>query len=339
MKHQEQKWVCLDQMIAKGGQAEVLRVDHRGTDEPHVFKRFYNQKTLQVETEILQQLGRKHWHRHIVKPKEFNCDGILFVFYSGGDLHDYVVNQGKLSERESSRILRKLSSALDFLHREGIAHLDVKLENVLFDSNREPYLCDFGLSVRLGADGRCNSPAGTVIFCAPELQFGAFDGRAADVWSLGVCAYAMSTGMMPAEFRNIYDKRSRHGSLLISPKQREFFSTLYLNILDACLQFQPHMRPSARWVTIMWSQLGRYDPNPSLARPDVPEDFVCPITYDVMVDPVVASDGYTYERCAIEEWFRTDVSSPKTCTDLESTILFPNHLVRRQILEWRGDTA
>jgi len=56
--------------------------------------------------------------------------------------------------------------------------------------------------------------------------------------------------------------------------------------------------------------------------------FLCPITHDVMTDPVVASDGYTYERAAIARWFESSRKSPVTGQSLPYTDLVPNHSVR-----------
>ena len=66
-----------------------------------------------------------------------------------------------------------------------------------------------------------------------------------------------------------------------------------------------------------------------------PDDFVCPITQELMVDPCFAADGHTYERHAIERWLLTKSNSPKTGCALELTAVFPNHLLRRQIREWQ----
>lgn len=56
--------------------------------------------------------------------------------------------------------------------------------------------------------------------------------------------------------------------------------------------------------------------------------FLCPITHDVMIDPVVSADGYTYERSAIARWFETSRKSPVTGQALPNTDLVPNHSVR-----------
>ena len=63
----------------------------------------------------------------------------------------------------------------------------------------------------------------------------------------------------------------------------------------------------------------------------MPDEYLCPITTEVMTDPVTTLDGFTYERAAITEWLRTKDTSPKTGATLESKMLIPNHLVRGMI--------
>ena len=63
------------------------------------------------------------------------------------------------------------------------------------------------------------------------------------------------------------------------------------------------------------------------------------MTFELMKDPVVASDGHTYERRAIERWLATKATSPKTGEQLDSKQVFPNHSMRRMILEWRETHA
>eukprot|EP00929_Paragymnodinium_shiwhaense_P088828 TRINITY_DN49132_c0_g1_i3.p1 TRINITY_DN49132_c0_g1~~TRINITY_DN49132_c0_g1_i3.p1 ORF type:complete len:597 (+),score=126.88 TRINITY_DN49132_c0_g1_i3:166-1956(+) len=66
--------------------------------------------------------------------------------------------------------------------------------------------------------------------------------------------------------------------------------------------------------------------------------FVCPITHDILSDPVVGSDGHTYERSAITRWFETSRKSPVTGQTLRSTELVPNHSVRT-LLKWMIDNV
>ena len=65
----------------------------------------------------------------------------------------------------------------------------------------------------------------------------------------------------------------------------------------------------------------------------VPPSFMCPISHEVMRDPVTLSDGHSYERTAIERWLTTNDTSPMTGAALKGTDVVPNHALRNSILE------
>ncbi|KAG2720598.1 hypothetical protein I3760_02G042800 [Carya illinoinensis] len=66
------------------------------------------------------------------------------------------------------------------------------------------------------------------------------------------------------------------------------------------------------------------------------QSFYCPITRDVMVDPVETSSGQTFERCAIEKWFADgNRLCPLTMTSLDTSVLRPNKTLRQSIEEWK----
>ena len=68
---------------------------------------------------------------------------------------------------------------------------------------------------------------------------------------------------------------------------------------------------------------------------DFPESFVCPITYDLMADPVVAPDGNSYERFAIEQWLQQHATSPISRQPMQSGQLIPNRSLKDAIEEWQ----
>lgn len=70
----------------------------------------------------------------------------------------------------------------------------------------------------------------------------------------------------------------------------------------------------------------------------IPEEFICPITHKLFEDPVVAQDGHTYERSAIEDWFRRSVSSPMTGIHI-STALFETRTFKSMIDKWKATHA
>lgn len=76
------------------------------------------------------------------------------------------------------------------------------------------------------------------------------------------------------------------------------------------------------------------------ADDDVTVKFLqCPITHDLMSDPVIAADGHTYERAAIEEWLQTNATSPMTNEALPHLDLIPNYLVHAQLIDFKESQA
>uniref|UniRef100_A0A672I7W9 WD repeat, SAM and U-box domain-containing protein 1 n=1 Tax=Salarias fasciatus TaxID=181472 RepID=A0A672I7W9_SALFA len=71
--------------------------------------------------------------------------------------------------------------------------------------------------------------------------------------------------------------------------------------------------------------------------PEAPDEFLCPITRELMKDPVIAADGYSYERQSIESWIRgKNKSSPMTNLPLQTSLLTPNRSLKAAITRWRS---
>jgi len=69
---------------------------------------------------------------------------------------------------------------------------------------------------------------------------------------------------------------------------------------------------------------------------DPPDAICCPITQEVMIDPVLlVGDGHTYERDAIATWLKSNTTSPMTNQLLDDKILVANHAVKKMVAEWR----
>ena len=66
------------------------------------------------------------------------------------------------------------------------------------------------------------------------------------------------------------------------------------------------------------------------------DNFVCPITQDIMIDPVIAKDGCSYERQSITQWLKSNSRSPTTNEELSCTDLVPNRALRTIIEDWKS---
>ena len=65
-----------------------------------------------------------------------------------------------------------------------------------------------------------------------------------------------------------------------------------------------------------------------------PDALCCPISMEIMRDPVIAADGHTYERAEIEAWFANNRTSPKTGAVLPHGSLIPNHAAKAMISDF-----
>lgn len=72
-------------------------------------------------------------------------------------------------------------------------------------------------------------------------------------------------------------------------------------------------------------------------KDDIPDEFVCCITKEMMRQPVITADGHTYDRHAIREWLERRQTSPRTGSELQDLTLRPNHALRAQIIRYREE--
>ena len=127
-----------------------------------------------TEIKILQVLN----HPNIIRLEDTyeTSERIYMVMEMmvGGELFDYVVEKGTLSEEEASTIVRKVTSAVAHMHSLNIIHRDLKPENLLLTSKRpdaEVKLIDFGLAKETPADNMARSFLGTRGYLAPEVWY------------------------------------------------------------------------------------------------------------------------------------------------------------------------
>ncbi|CAI5726996.1 unnamed protein product [Peronospora destructor] len=151
-------------------------------------------------------------HKHVVVLKEVLASRtkifIVLELITGGELFDKIVSEGRFSEETARFYFRQLVDGVQYCHENGVCHRDLKPENLLLDENGDLKISDFGLSALYeggGPDGPESSRAsllhttcGTPNYVAPEvLADKGYDGRAADVWSMGVILYVLLAGFLP----------------------------------------------------------------------------------------------------------------------------------------------
>jgi WD40 repeat protein len=119
----------------------------------------------------------------------------------GESLAQRIERDGALPAREAARLVRVIAEALDYAHRLGILHLDLKPANVLVDEHGEPQVADFGLAKRLDESLASDSDevSGTPSYMAPEQAMARSQriGVATDIYGLGAILYELMTGRPP----------------------------------------------------------------------------------------------------------------------------------------------
>jgi serine/threonine-protein kinase PpkA len=143
-------------------------------------------------------------HPHIVTIFDIgSAEEILYIameYVDGGDLRAKIEN--RLAPVRGLDLLIKIGGALEYAHKKGIVHRDVKPANILFRSDGTPLLGDFGIAKDFTVDKELTSTGtilGSPFYMSPEQAEGLpVDGRT-DLYSLGVIFYEMLTGQKPYE--------------------------------------------------------------------------------------------------------------------------------------------
>ncbi len=149
------------------------------------------------------QVAASLHHQNIMTVHDWGDDGVPFMvleLLSGGSLRGLLDAGTRLTPAQAARVGRQVASALDYAHRRGLVHRDVKPANLLFDEHGVVRVADFGLARAL-AEASWTEPAGAVLgtarYASPEQARGArLDGRG-DLYSLALVLIEAVTGDVP----------------------------------------------------------------------------------------------------------------------------------------------
>ncbi|MGH7669157.1 MAG: protein kinase domain-containing protein, partial [Gemmatimonadaceae bacterium] len=153
------------------------------------------------------------------------CEGVVYfvmALVEGQTLAEHLHDIGRASFDEVRRVIGDVADALDYAHRKGVVHRDIKPDNIMLDrSSGRTMVTDFGIARAAAGDSRLTVTGvavGTPAYMSPEQALGErdVDGRS-DIYSLGVVAYQMLTGNQPFTATNTPAMLVKHVSEVPRP--------------------------------------------------------------------------------------------------------------------------
>ncbi|KAM3698765.1 hypothetical protein ACJW31_06G211600 [Castanea mollissima] len=289
---------------------------------------------------------------------------LIYEYLPNGSLEDRLSckdNTAPLSWQIRICIATELCSALIFLHSckpFSVLHGDLTPAKVLLDANFVSKLCDFERCRLLSHDPSSNNITlrrktelkdTSCPYLDPQFHSTGELTLESDVYSFGITLLQLLTGRPPWGIINDVKHALDAGKLedLLDPlagdwpfEQAKQLAHLALscsevyreNRLDLALDVWPVLEPMREDLCGDPSSLQLSTREHS----EPPSYFLCPISQDVMEDPHVAADGFTYEERVLREWFDGGHdTSPMTNLKLEHCNLVPNYALRSAIQEWQ----
>jgi eukaryotic-like serine/threonine-protein kinase len=177
---------------------------------------------------------------------------IVMEYVDGPSCADLLREQKRLEVEETVLIVRDACHGLDYAHRAGVVHRDVKPGNLLIaEEMRTTKLADFGIAkaaeqTRITQVG---SVLGTAAYLSPEQAHGDEAGPASDIYSLGVCAYQFLTGRLPHEYGSLTELALRQQQDPIVPITE--YRPEVPRELDEAVRLSLEREPAARYPSAL----------------------------------------------------------------------------------------
>ena len=189
--------------IGQGSYGKVKRVRHKRLCEYRAMKIVSKQnESATNEIEILRRVS----HPNIMNIYEIFEDKtkyyIITEMLEGGELFEFITNQGSFIENDASRLMKQLLQGVNYLHSNNIIHRDLKPENIMLVSKPSSYrrpslkIIDFGTAIPFVNGVRFKKFIGTNYYIAPEVIAENYNEKC-DIWSCGVILYILLCGYPP----------------------------------------------------------------------------------------------------------------------------------------------
>ncbi|XP_022958800.1 mitogen-activated protein kinase kinase kinase NPK1 isoform X3 [Cucurbita moschata] len=206
-------------------------------------------RELEEEVKLLKNLSHPNIVRYLGTAREESSLNILLEFVPGGSISSLLGKFGSFPESVMKTYTKQLLLGLEYLHKNGIMHRDIKGANILVDNKGCIKLADFGASkkvVELATINGAKSMKGTPYWMAPEVILQTGHSFSADIWSVGCTVIEMATGKPPWSQQYQEVAALFHiGNTKSHPPIPEHLSAEAKDFLLKCLQEEPNSRPTA----------------------------------------------------------------------------------------------
>lgn len=184
---------------------------------------------------------------------------LILELATGGELQTMIDSKGQLSEAKTRTCMREILRALNHMHKQSIAHLDLKPQNILLsggDVEDGLKLCDFGIARIVEDTGKIYEILGTPDYVAPEVLHYEPLSLRTDIWSIGVLTYVLLTGFSPFAGDNKQETFLNITKCLLTFPEDLFedVSEDAIDFIKSTLRIKPKERPTVedclehRWL-------------------------------------------------------------------------------------------
>lgn len=180
---------------------------------------------------------------------EFDCDPPYLVtqYVEGPPLTSVVEGRRRMQPGDVARLAAQMAGALGYLHSQGLAHLDVKPDNIVCTNGR-PVLIDLAYAAPIGLPGPTGGPVGTFAYMAPEQYHLAPTSASMDLFCLGVVLFEAATGRSP--FPGAGKCPQLHADALPIRSVLRRFPGPLAEVIDRLLLRDPALRPGSAEETL-----------------------------------------------------------------------------------------
>lgn len=308
------------------------------------------------EVEVLSQL--RHPHLVLLLGACPESRGLVYEYMENGSLEEYIYQQnGKpsLPWFVRFRITFEVACGLAFLHNSKpapIVHRDLKPGNILLGRNYVSKIGDVGLSKLISdvvpdnvTEYRDSVLAGTIYYMDPEYQRTGTLRPKSDLYAFGIIILQLLMGRHPnglllkaeeaierGSFASILDNTVKDWPVA----ETEELAQMALKCSKLRCRDRPDLENEVLPVLKKLADFASANARVGRENACAPSHYFCPILQEVMQDPCVAADGFTYEHRAIKAWLEKHSVSPVTRKKLQHMVLIPNHTLRSAIHDWRS---